>query len=315
MRLLLGAVLVAVPAFAAAPPRGAAPRPAHWSLRRPVQPAVPQLTDPSLRPWASTPLDAFILARLVRERRETIVAEFQEWITVPGSMQEDSAQLAHYGEMLLSVARIVEHDGDPRLLAMLEGDPADAPVETWNEEIATAASLSGQGRFAEAAQVLESLAGRMAKLRGSAVDFYRPRVLGKLGIALFQAGEYLPEALALAVTLEFAAIGAGLIVAGRSGASLGAELGSMRLTEQIDALEVLGLSPLRELVGPRVMACMIALPLLTVFIAYLALLAGGLAEMPIGGGAMGGMGGMGGGFRSMTIPPRGSGEPTASDRR
>ena len=49
------------------------------------------------------------------------------------------------------------------------------------------------------------------------------------------------SALALAVVLEFAPIGAGFIVAGRSGASLGAELGSMRLTEQIHALEVLGL--------------------------------------------------------------------------
>src|SRR5262245_21826428 len=43
-----------------------------------------------------------------------------------------------------------------------------------------------------------------------------------------------PEYLALAVVLEFAPLGAGLVVAGRSGASLGAELGSMRLTEQID---------------------------------------------------------------------------------
>src|SRR6516225_9819824 len=45
-----------------------------------------------------------------------------------------------------------------------------------------------------------------------------------------------PEYLALAVVLEFAPLGAGLVVAGRSGASLGAELSSMRLTEQIDAL-------------------------------------------------------------------------------
>jgi phospholipid/cholesterol/gamma-HCH transport system permease protein len=92
------------------------------------------------------------------------------------------------------------------------------------------------------------------------------------------AAEYLPQAQALAVVLEFAPLGAGLIVAGRSGASLGAELGSMRLTEQIDALEVLGLSPLRELVGPRVLACMLALPPLTVFIAYLAILSGYVAE-------------------------------------
>jgi phospholipid/cholesterol/gamma-HCH transport system permease protein len=92
------------------------------------------------------------------------------------------------------------------------------------------------------------------------------------------AVQYLPQALSLAVVLEFAPIAAGLIVAGRSGASLGAELGSMRLTEQIDALEMLGLSPLRVLVAPRVLACMVALPLLTLFITYLALAAGYLAE-------------------------------------
>ena len=92
------------------------------------------------------------------------------------------------------------------------------------------------------------------------------------------AVQYLPQALTLAVVLEFAPLAAGLIVAGRSGASLGAELGSMRLTEQIDALEVLGLSPLRELVAPRVFACMMTLPLLTLFIAYLALGAGYFAE-------------------------------------
>ncbi len=93
------------------------------------------------------------------------------------------------------------------------------------------------------------------------------------------AVQFLPQALALAVVLEFAPLAAGLIVAGRSGASLSAELGSMRLTEQIDALEALGLSPLRELVAPRVVACTLALPLLTLFIAYLALGAGFLAEM------------------------------------
>ena len=92
------------------------------------------------------------------------------------------------------------------------------------------------------------------------------------------AVQYLPQALALAVVLEFAPLAAGLIVAGRSGASLGAELGSMRLTEQIDALEVLGLSPMRELVAPRLLACMLTLPLLTLFIAYLALGAGYAAE-------------------------------------
>ena len=88
----------------------------------------------------------------------------------------------------------------------------------------------------------------------------------------------LPTLLSLAVVLELSPIGAGLIMAGRSGASLGAELGAMRLTEQIDALEVLGFSPMRELVGPRVLACMVTLPILTVFMDYLALAGSFAAE-------------------------------------
>ena len=96
------------------------------------------------------------------------------------------------------------------------------------------------------------------------------------------AVEILPRALAKVVVLELASLIAGLIVAARSGASLAAELSSMRLTEQIDALEVLGLSPLAELIAPRVLACMVGLPLLTVFIAYAALGSGFLAELLVG---------------------------------
>jgi len=129
------------------------------------------------------------LARLVRERRDTVAAEFADWMTVPSAMKDDPALLEHYAEMLLSVARIVDHDGDASLLKMLEGDPANAPVEMWNEQIAIASSLTAQARFGDAVLVLDALIARMGPLRGSAVDFYRPRVLGKLGIALFQSGD------------------------------------------------------------------------------------------------------------------------------
>jgi phospholipid/cholesterol/gamma-HCH transport system permease protein len=73
-----------------------------------------------------------------------------------------------------------------------------------------------------------------------------------------------------------------LIVAARTGASLGAELGAMKLGEQLDALELLGLPPMRVLVGPRVLACVLALPLLHVYIAALALLSGYVAENVVG---------------------------------
>ena len=96
------------------------------------------------------------------------------------------------------------------------------------------------------------------------------------------AVDYLPTVLAAAVLLELAPIGAGLIVAARTGASLGAELGAMKLGEQLDALELLGLPPMRVLVGPRVLACVIAMPLLHVYIAALALMSGFVAENIVG---------------------------------
>lgn len=92
------------------------------------------------------------------------------------------------------------------------------------------------------------------------------------------AVEYLPTVLAAAVLLELGPIGAGLIVAARTGASLGAELAAMRVGEQVDALELLGVSPVRRLVGPRVVACVLAAPLLHTLIAALALGSGFAAE-------------------------------------
>jgi phospholipid/cholesterol/gamma-HCH transport system permease protein len=96
------------------------------------------------------------------------------------------------------------------------------------------------------------------------------------------AVEYLPTFLSAAVLLELAPVGAGLIVAARTGASLGAELASMRVSEQIDALELLGVSPIRRLVGPRVVACVLAVPLLHVLIAATALGSGYVAELATG---------------------------------
>ena len=96
------------------------------------------------------------------------------------------------------------------------------------------------------------------------------------------AAELLPTVLAAAVLLELAPIGAGLIVASRTGASLGAELASMRVSEQVDALELLGVSPMRRLVAPRVWACILAVPMIHVLVASLALGSGYLAELVTG---------------------------------
>jgi phospholipid/cholesterol/gamma-HCH transport system permease protein len=104
-------------------------------------------------------------------------------------------------------------------------------------------------------------------------------VLQKTGTG---AVEFLPTFLAAAVLLELAPIGAGLIVAARTGASIGAELAAMRVNEQVDALELLGVSPMKRLVAPRVLACVLAVPLLHVLIATLAIGSGFVAESVIG---------------------------------
>jgi len=96
------------------------------------------------------------------------------------------------------------------------------------------------------------------------------------------AVEYLPTFLSAAVLLELAPVGAGLIVAARTGASLGAELASMKVGEQLDALELLGVSALKRLIGPRILACILAVPVLHIAIAGIALASGFVAESVTG---------------------------------
>lgn len=98
----------------------------------------------------------------------------------------------------------------------------------------------------------------------------------------FQSVSLLPSALALTVVWEFGPVAAGLIAAGRLGAGLGAELAAMKNTEQLDAAQVLGVPIGQRLVTPRVLGCMLALPLLTIFINYLAIVSSYLAESTAG---------------------------------
>lgn len=72
----------------------------------------------------------------------------------------------------------------------------------------------------------------------------------------------IPRVISVAIVRELAPVLAGLMLAGRVGAAITAELGTMRVTEQIDALHTLGVNPMRYLVIPRIFACTIALPVL-----------------------------------------------------
>ncbi|MEP6608910.1 MAG: ABC transporter permease [Burkholderiaceae bacterium] len=91
----------------------------------------------------------------------------------------------------------------------------------------------------------------------------------------FGANIFVVDGVGIGATREFAPIIVAVIVAGRSGAAFTAQLGSMRLTEETDAIRTLGLSPIDVLVLPRVIALMIAMPLL-VFVGDLMSLTGAM---------------------------------------
>ena len=81
----------------------------------------------------------------------------------------------------------------------------------------------------------------------------------------------LGSAVSRAIFMELGPVLTAIVIAGRIGASIAAELGTMRVTEQIDALESLGISPVRYLSTPRVLAGTIMLPILTIFANFIAL--------------------------------------------
>lgn len=91
---------------------------------------------------------------------------------------------------------------------------------------------------------------------------------GALALQIYQgsspatAGTLVPNIVALGITRELGPVLAALMVAGRVGASIAAELGTMRVTEQIDALVTLATNPFKYLVGPRIIAAVVTLPLL-----------------------------------------------------
>jgi len=91
----------------------------------------------------------------------------------------------------------------------------------------------------------------------------------------FGAGVYVASLVSLAMTRELGPIMTAIIVAGRSGAAFAAEIGSMKISEEIDALTTMGFDPVRFLAVPKVLAAVLMVPLLTLFSDLFAM-AGGL---------------------------------------
>lgn len=96
----------------------------------------------------------------------------------------------------------------------------------------------------------------------------------------FGAKAMIPEAVSYGLIKDVGPVLVALLIAGRVGAGIGAELGGMRVTEQIDALECIGVDSFKYLVVTRVAACVIALPILTTIFDF-AGIAGGIVAVHV----------------------------------
>jgi phospholipid/cholesterol/gamma-HCH transport system permease protein len=100
----------------------------------------------------------------------------------------------------------------------------------------------------------------------------------RYSLTRFGAKSLLPAAIVFSIVHETGPIITGLVVSGRAGAGIGAELASMKVTEQIDAIEASAVNPYRLLAATRILACILVLPLLTLAADFSGLIMGWVAQ-------------------------------------
>jgi len=94
------------------------------------------------------------------------------------------------------------------------------------------------------------------------------------GLARFGAKLYVPKIVTVSIVRELGPIFTALMMAGRVGAGIASEVGSMKVTQQIDAIRALGTDPIQKIVLPKIIACIIVAPLLTIFANFLGIFGG-----------------------------------------
>ncbi len=98
--------------------------------------------------------------------------------------------------------------------------------------------------------------------------------VGVMQLNLFGAGIYTADLVAVAMIREMAPIMTAIIMAGRTGAAYAAQIGTMKVNQEIDALQTLGMQPIDFLVTPRVIALVLMMPLLTMYASLMGILGG-----------------------------------------
>jgi phospholipid/cholesterol/gamma-HCH transport system permease protein len=147
--------------------------------------------------------------------------------------------------------RLAEAFGDFALLSVATGRALLRPRFPWRAAL----------------QEFESLAVRSAPIVVVTAGFTGMVLALQTAFSLtrFGAKPYVGSIVGLAIVRELGPVLAALMVGGRAGAGIASELGSMKVTEQVDAIRAMGADPVQKLVLPRVLATTLGLPFLTVF--------------------------------------------------
>ena len=118
----------------------------------------------------------------------------------------------------------------------------------------------------------------------SLLNFLVGAILGYIGalqLEKFGAEVFIGDMVGVAMTREITAIITGIIMAGRSGAAFAAQLGTMKVNEEIDALKSMGLSPMEFLVLPRMLALMFMMPFLAVYANFMGIFGGAVVAYAV----------------------------------
>ena len=147
--------------------------------------------------------------------------------------------------------------------------------------------LAGRARMRSADfwMVLQE-AGAAALPIVSLVSFLVGMIFGYIGVqqlAQFGARVYVASLVGLAMTIQMGALVTAIVLAGRTGAAYAAQIGTMQVNEEVDALRTLGLTPMDFLVLPRLIALMLMTPLLAVYADLMGMLGGAFVGTLVGG--------------------------------
>lgn len=216
-----------------------------------------------------------------------------EQLIARDDLEADSSRLPHGVQRLLRLATAVpvrtaapSQAADPWLARIGKATSGYAAAGTevirflGEATLAFGRMLRGRARFrgADLLLIMQEV-GAQALPIVSLISFLVGVILAFMGaiqLAQFGAQIYVADMVAIGMAREMAAMMVGIILAGRTGAAFAAQLGTMQVNEEIDALSTLGLSPMEFLVLPRMLALVLMTPLLCLYANLMGILGGAL---------------------------------------